>query len=242
MQNLGIFYIWTPVLFRIKVFHVASTGSATERSKIDEVCPPLLLLTKRLTGDKTLLRFDRIGIDAQENVTKLRAVQTTLYLVELVLGIFRELLYILRSVKLSVLVTMVNKVVGDIVGLPKLVTGNDSLVNGMSYSLITVILVATGRQLDLIRSQRQTKVKMYIALLLADAHHNTVHVLRASLDILLSSGYKDLTGLADIARLIFIGDAQRHYIQLGEILLKRFRAAHVQQFRLWYAPAFEPTR
>ena len=147
------------------------------------------------------------------------------------LSIFRKLLNILRSIKLRILITMIYKVISDVVSLPKLIAGDDPLVNSVSDGLITVILVAMRSQLDLVRSYRQTEVEMHVTLLLADTHNNTVHILGARLDIFLSPGNQDLTSLADIAWLIFIRDAERNDVQLGKILFERFRAAHIQHLQ-----------
>ena len=69
---------------------------------------------------------------------------------------------------------------------------------------------------------------MNVTLLLPDAHNNAVQILRLGLHILLGSGDQYLTSLADVARLIFIGDAQRDDVQLGEVLREGFGTAHVQ--------------
>ena len=190
-----------------------------------------LFLAKRLTRNKTLLRLNRIGIDAKEDVTKFGTIETTLDLIQPMLSIFRKLLNILRSIKFRILITMIYKVISDVVSLPKLIAGDDPLVNSVSDGLITVILVAMRSQLDLVRSYRQTEVEMHVTLLLADTHNNTVHILGARLDIFLSPGNQDLTSLADIAWLIFIRDAERNDVQLGKILFERFRAAHIQHLQ-----------
>lgn len=93
---------------------------------------PKLFLAKRLTRNKTLLRLNRIGIDAKEDVTKFGTVETTLDLIQPMLSIFRKLLNILRSIKLRILITMIYKVISDVVSLPKLIAGDDPLVNSVS--------------------------------------------------------------------------------------------------------------
>ena len=103
-----------------------------------------LFLAKRFTRNKTLLRLNRIGIDAKEDVTKFGTVETTLDLIQPMLSIFRKLLNILRSIKLRILITMIYKVISDVVSLPKLIAGDDPLVNSVSDGMITVILVASA--------------------------------------------------------------------------------------------------
>ena len=147
------------------------------------------------------------------------------------LSIFSKLLHILRSIELRILITMIYKVISDIVSLPELIAGDDPLVHRVPDGLITVILIAMRSQLDLVRGYRQTEVKMHVTFLLADTHNNAVHILGACLYIFLSPGDKNLTRLADIARFIFIRDAERNNVQLGKVLFERLRAAHIQHLQ-----------
>ena len=98
----------------------------------------------------------------------------------------------------------------------------------MADGLVAVVLVAVGGLADLLLGQRVAEVQMDIALLLLDAEHDALQVLVLRLDILLRAGNQDLARLQDVARLVFVGDAQRNDVQFAEILQEILLSAHVE--------------
>ena len=156
----------------------------------------------------------------QEYVTEFVAVQSLFNLVQTMLHVGLEGFNILRTVKIRVLVSSSYKVIGDVIRLPEMVAGYHPLVNSMTDSLVTVVLVALAGHFNLIVSQGKTEIQVDIAFLLTDSHHDTVHVLMMALDILPCPGDQDLAGLPDVAGLIFIRNAQRDDVQFHEILLE----------------------
>ena len=78
----------------------------------------------------------------KENVVQGSSVKGFLHSVKLTLLVIYELLHIFIAVMLPVLVSRIEQVVCDIIGLPEPVAVNDTEIHSMADKLITVILVA----------------------------------------------------------------------------------------------------
>ena len=99
---------------------------------------------------KEFLGQDGIGIDGKEDVPEILPAKGLVNGIELMLHVADKGRSILRRIHVAVLERTVQQVVRDIVGLPELVSVDDTKVHGMAYPLITVVLVAFGRRLNLL--------------------------------------------------------------------------------------------
>ena len=145
-----------------------------------------------------------MGIYPEEYLPELIPVEPALRPTELVLGICLEGLDVFGTVMVGILGGAVHHVIGDIVGLPEMVSLYHSDVDCVTYHLVAVVLVAVRSGFDLFMCQRDADIEMDIALLLTDAGHNAVHILLRSLDILLRTGNEDFTGLAEVAGFVLV--------------------------------------